>query len=149
MNDSFRQSSSRRVVSRASAADVGRLGHLLVDAEQRRITAVVVGKGRKARLVDWDEIIGFGPDAVIISDDAAARPPADDHEGAAAHGEFELVGRRVLTDRGTEVGVVDDVTFDPGTGSVLALLVGEREVPAGALLGSGSYAVVINAVAED
>ena len=149
MNDSFRRCSGRRVVSRASADDVGRLGHLLVDAEQRRITAVVIGKVRKARLVDWEEIIGFGPDAVIISDDAAARPPADDHERAATHGELDVVGRRVLTDRGTDVGVVDDVTFDPGTGSVLALLIGQREVPAGALLGSGSYAVVIDAVAKD
>jgi sporulation protein YlmC with PRC-barrel domain len=58
------------------------------------------------------------------------------------------VGRRALTERGNALGMVDDVTFDPGTGVVETLLVGGRDIPAAALLGSGRYAVVLDRTQE-
>lgn len=148
MSDSFRRATGRKVVSRASARELGAVGHLVVDAERRRIAAVVVGGGRSARVVDWAHLSGFGPDAVMVGDEAALRSPADDRERAAADGKLELVGKRALTERGNALGMVDDVTFDPGTGVVETLLVGGRDIPAGALLGSGRYAVVLDRTQE-
>lgn len=148
MSDSFRRSTGRKVISRASARDLGGVNHLLVDADQRRIAAVVVGKGRKAQLVDWEELSGFGPDAVMVRDEGALRSPLDDRERAATEGTLELVGKRALTERGNQLGVVDDVTFDPKSGAVETLRIGDREVPAGSLLGSGPYAVVLDAGQE-
>jgi sporulation protein YlmC with PRC-barrel domain len=148
MTDSFRQANGRKVVSRATARDLGTVGHLLVDADQRRITAVVVGRGKKARLVDWAQLSGFGPDAVMVGDEGALRPPVDDRERAGADGKLEMVGKRVLTERGNELGTLDDVTFDPETGVVEMLRIADREVPAGSLLGSGPYAVVLDAAQE-
>ena len=148
MTDSFRHAIGRKVVSRASARDLGVVDHLLVLADQRRITAVIVGRGHKARLVDWAALSGFGPDAVMVADEGALRPAADDRERAAADGKLGLVGKRVLTDRGNELGTLDDVTFDPGTGFVEMLRIGSREIPAGSLLGSGRYAVVLEAGQE-
>jgi uncharacterized protein YrrD len=121
---------------------------LLVDAQQRRIAAVVMGRGKKAQLVDWAQLSGFGPDAVMVLDEGALRPPADDAERAAADGKLELVGKRALSERGTELGNLDDVTFDSDTGALEELLIGDRRVPAGALLGSGSYAAVLDATEE-
>lgn len=148
MTDSFRRAVGRKVVSRSSAGDVGAVSHFLVDAEDRRIAAIVVGRGKKARLVDWADVTGFGPDAVMVGDEAALRPPLDDRERAAADGKLEMVGKRTLTERGNELGTVDDVTFDPGSGAVEALQIRDREVPAGSLLGSGPYAVVLDASQE-
>jgi sporulation protein YlmC with PRC-barrel domain len=148
MSDSFRRAAGRKVISRTSARNVGAVDHLLVDAEQRRIAAVIVGRGNKAQLVDWAELSGFGPDAVMVSDEGALRPPFDDRERAAADGKLGLVGKRVLTERGNELGTLDDVTFDPETGFVEMLLLGHREIPAGSLLGSGPYAVVLDAGQE-
>ena len=148
MSDSFRQAAGRKVVSRASARDLGAVNHLLVDAEQRRIAAVVVGRGRSAQVVDWAHVSGFGRDAVMVSDEAALRSPVDDRERAAADGKLELVGRRALTERGNELGVLDDVTFAPGTGTLETLQIGDRQVPARSLLGSGSYAVILDAGQE-
>ena len=144
MNDSFRQAAGRKVVSRASAQDLGAVAHLLVDAQRRQVAAVVIGRGKKARLVDWSAITGFGPDAVMVGDEGALRPPADDRERDAADGKLELVGQRALTERGNGIGTLDDVTFDSQTGALQTLRVGDRELPAGALLGSGSYAVVLD-----
>jgi sporulation protein YlmC with PRC-barrel domain len=148
MSDRFAAAVGRRLVSRASAEELGNLAHLVVDVKRRQVTSLVVGKGRKARLVDWEHISGFGSDAVMVDDDGALREPQDDRERAAAGGKLELVGRRTLSDAGNELGVVSDVVFDPDTGSVESLLVGERELPAASILGAGSYAVVVQAPAD-
>lgn len=143
MSESFRSCAGRKVVSRSSAKDLGSVSHLLVDARQRRIAAVVIGRGKKAQLVDWAQLSGFGPDAVMVGDEGALRPPSDDRERAAAAGKLELVGKRALSEQGNELGELDDVTFDAGTGVLEDLLIGTRRVAAGSVLGSGSYAVVL------
>lgn len=148
MSESFGRSAGRKVVSRSSAQEVGAVGHLLVDAQQRRVAAVVVGRGRKARVVGWDQLSGFGPDAVMVVDEAAIRLPADDRERAAGEGKLELLGKRALSERGRELGQLDDVTFDPDTGVLDELIIGDRRVPARSLLGSGSYAAVLDQDAE-
>ena len=147
MSDSFRQANGRKVISRASARDLGAVSHLLVDAGRRRIAAVVVGRGKRARLVEWTQLTSFGPDAVMVADEASLRPPADDRERAGADGKLELVGKRALTERGNDLGTVHDVTFDAGTGALEMLQIGEREISSGALLGSGPYAVVLESEA--
>lgn len=144
MSDSFREAAGRKVISRASAQDLGTVAHLLVDARLRQVSAVIIGRGRKALLVDWSAVSGFGRDAVMVGDDGAPRPPTDERERAAADGKLELVGKRALTESGNELGTVADVTFDPKTGVLETLRVGDREIPAGALLGSGSYATVLD-----
>lgn len=144
MSESFRRSAGRKVLSRASAKELGAVNHLLVDAHQRQIAAVVIGRGKKAQLVEWEHVSGFGPDAIMVVDEGALRPPADDRERAAAAGKLELVGKRALSERGNELGRLDDVTFDPDTGALEDLLIGDRRVVAGSLLGSGSYAAVLD-----
>jgi sporulation protein YlmC with PRC-barrel domain len=134
------------MISRASARDLGAVSHLLVDADQRRIAAIVVGRGKRARLVEWAQLSSFGPDAIMVADEASLRPPADDRERAGADGKLELVGKRALTEKGNELGTVHDVTFDAGTGALEMLQIGDRELPSGSLLGSGPYAVVLESV---
>jgi sporulation protein YlmC with PRC-barrel domain len=148
VSDSFRSATGRKVVSRASAGDLGMVSHFLVDVGQRRIAAVVVGRGRKARLVDWAQVSGFGPDAVMVSDEGSLRTAAGDREQAAADGKLDMLGKRTLTERGNEVGTIGDVTFDPATGAVEMLQIGDRTIPAGSMLGSGTYAVVVDASQE-
>lgn len=145
MSESFRAAVGRKVVSRATAHELGSVAHLLVTPDCRQVTAVIIGKGKKAQLIDWPHLTGFGADAVMVGDESALRSPGDDRERAAAGGQLELLMKRTLTELGNELGSVSDVDFDPQSGSVEALLIGERAVPADAVLGSGSYAVVVAA----
>lgn len=145
MSESFRAAAGRKVVSTASANVLGTVSHLLVHAGQRRVIGLVVGKGRKARLVDWAHLTGFGPDAVMVVDDAALREPGDDLERAAADGKLDLLGKRALSELGTEIGTVDDAVFDGASGAIDHLVVGGEAWAPQALLGSGSYAVVFAA----
>jgi uncharacterized protein YrrD len=144
VSESFQRSAGRKVLSRSSAKELGAVSHLLVDARQRRIAAILIGRGKKAQIVEWAQLSGFGPDAVMVVDEGALRPPADDRERAAAGGKLELVGKRVLSERGNELGELDDVTFDPETGTLEELLIDARRVQAGSLLGCGSYAAVLD-----
>ena len=144
MSESFRQSVGRKVVSRARAEELGAVNHLLIDAQQREVAAIVIGRGKKARLVDWAQLSGFGPDAVMVIDEGALRPPVDGRERDGADGKLELVGKKALSERGNELGNIDDVTFDAQSGALEDLVIGERSVPAAALLGSGSYAAVLD-----
>lgn len=148
MSERFTAAVGRKLVSRASAEELGSLSHLVVDVPQRKVTSLVTGKGRKAALVDWDQVSGFGPDAIMIADEGALHRPRDDRESAAAEGKLEFVGRLVLSDMGDELGEVTDVIFDPATGTIETLVIGDREVPASSILGAGSYAVVVKAPAE-
>jgi uncharacterized protein YrrD len=148
MSDSFRQANGRKAVSRASARDLGAVSYLLVDAGRHRISAIVVGRGKHARLVEWAQLSSFGPDAVMVADEASLRPPGDDRERAGVEGKLEIVGKRALTRRGNDLGTVDDVTFDAVTGALEMLEIADRQIPAGSLLGSGSYAVVLDSVPE-
>ncbi|HWF50025.1 MAG TPA: PRC-barrel domain-containing protein [Solirubrobacteraceae bacterium] len=145
MSERFTAATGRKLVSRASAEALGTLSHLVIDVPKRQVTSLVMGKGRKARLVDWDEVSGFGPDAIMIADESALHEPRDDHESAAGGGKLELVGKRVLSDMGNELGAVTDVVFDPASGAIETLVIGEQEVAASSILGVGSYAAVVKA----
>jgi len=148
MNDRFSEAVGRKVVSRETAEELGTVSHLVVDAGTKRVTGLVVGKRRRARLVDWARLSGMGPDAAIVEADDVLHEPADDRERAAAGGKLELLGKRVLEETGNELGSIDDIVFDSDSGELLQIVLGESERPASLLLGSGSYAVVLSADRE-
>jgi uncharacterized protein YrrD len=148
MSDRFTAVSGRRVVSRTSAEQLGELAHVVVDVNLRRVAFLVVGKRRKALLVAWEHVSGFGPDAIMVTDEGALYAPRDDRERAAAEGNLELVGRRALSDMGNDLGEVTDVVFDPASGLIETIVLGDREEPAASLLGAGSFAAIIRAAAE-
>jgi sporulation protein YlmC with PRC-barrel domain len=144
VSDSFRRARGRKAISRASAQELGSVSHLRIDAQRREIAAVVIGRGKKAQLVDWAQLSGFGPDAVMVGDEGALRPPANQRERVAADGTLELVGKRASPSKGTNSATLDDVTFDSDTGALEHLLFRKHEIPAGAMLGSGSYAPILD-----
>ena len=148
MSDRFAAASGRKVVSRTSAEELGNLAHVVIDVKRGQVASLVVGKGRKALLIDWDQVSGFGPDAVMVADESAQYSPRDDRERAAADGKLDLVGKRALSDMGNDLGTVTDVQFDPVTGGIESLVLGDREQPAASLLGAGSFAAIVRAPAE-
>jgi uncharacterized protein YrrD len=148
MSERFVAASGRKVVSRASAEELGKLAHIVVDVTQPQVASLVMGKGRKAVLIAWEDVSGFGPDAVMVTDESALVAPRDDRERAAADGKLEMVGKRALSDMGNDLGTISDILFDPLTGTIEALVLGDREAPGTSLLGAGSFAVTVRAPAE-
>lgn len=143
MSERFAAAAGRKVVSRTTAEELGKLAHIVVDVKRRHVEFVVVGKGRKALLLAWDDISGFGPDAVMASSEDALFAPRDERDRAAADGKLDLVGRRALSDMGNDIGPITDIVFDPATGSIETVVLDDHEEPATSLLGAGSYAAVV------
>ncbi|MEX2620229.1 MAG: PRC-barrel domain-containing protein [Egibacteraceae bacterium] len=134
------------VLSRDDAEELGRVRHLVVDVGSRRISAVHIdGRRKKALLVDWDALSGFGPDAVVVGPGDALRGPADDTELAMVAGDLDWIGRRVLTDQGNDVGSVTDIEFDPASGALTAVVTEQGAHDAERLRALGPYCVVVRA----
>ena len=130
MSERFTAVSGRKVVSRTNAEELGKLAHIVIDVKRCQVASLVVGKGRKALLIAWEQVSGFGPDAVMIADETALEEPRDDRQQAAADGKLELVEKRALSDTGNDVGTITDVLFDPDTGAIESIVVDGREEPA-------------------
>jgi sporulation protein YlmC with PRC-barrel domain len=141
----FTETTQRKVVDVESAHQVAEVAGLVVDAREKRVALVrvrevAVGDGS---LVDWDALRAFGRDAVTVETAAAIHVPRDEREERAARGELDLPHRRVLTERGHELGCVQDVEFDPTTGEVVAMYTQSARVAGARLLGIGAYAVTV------
>jgi sporulation protein YlmC with PRC-barrel domain len=135
----------RRVVSTSSAETVGRITDYVLDIGAAQVAALLLKKtSGGGDTLPWTEIVAFGNDAVTVGNDAAI-VPASGHIAELREKRFAAHGKRVLTTAGVELGVVDEVDFDPSTGAIRALLLKDGEVGGERLLAAGSYAVIVRA----
>ncbi len=143
----FTEAMGRKIVSLATAETVGTLGEFVVDPQSQRIVALGISKSKTGDTLRWDGIESFGPDAVTVAD--VDRLTGADQETAGLAGkDHTFLGKRVLATTGDELGQVDDVDFDPGSGVLLAILLPGQEIDADRLVGVGSYAVVVQAARQ-
>ena len=134
----------RRVVARDDAEEIGRLKAFVFDDRLQHIVSLqVTGSKRKAGLIAWPDVVGFGPDAVMVRSAEAVRPPQDDHEEAVARRKIEPLGALLLDDGGDHHGVLRDIRFDPAGGAVEALVGDGDEWSETQVRGFGSFAIVI------
>jgi len=140
----FEQSRRTPVYSRDSADEIGHVVRFVITPGVHRVGAVhVAGRRRRAQLVDWSSIVGFGPDAVVVDSADSLRAAESDHEQRVAAGHLDLPGRRVLTDAGYEVGELADVDFDESSGVLELIRTTRTTVGGDGLLVIGPYAVVV------
>ncbi|MGQ0776005.1 MAG: PRC-barrel domain-containing protein [Pseudonocardiales bacterium] len=141
----FSQARKHDVVNTASATRVARVDGFVVRPGPARVALLRLGKVSGAgTLLAWEDLQGFGPDAVTVADDAVLRPARDGLEQRAEDKELEILGKRVLTERGMDVGTVTDVDFDPETGAVTTLITTTEAIAGDRLIGLGGYAAVIS-----
>lgn len=139
----FSEAKGRKIVSTSSADTVGKVHGFVVDGESRSVLAVNVKKADSGDTLAWADIAGFGSDAVTVT--GPERITAADADVQAKSGKDKAVlGKRVLSTGGAELGTVKDVEFDPSTGSITSLVLESTSVPGGGLIGIGSYAVVVD-----
>jgi uncharacterized protein YrrD len=142
----FSQARKRNVVNTATATRVARVDGFIVFPGPARVALLRLGKVSGAgTLLAWDDVQGFGPDAVTIATEAAIRPARDGLEQRAEDNDLEILGKRVLTERGMELGAITDVDFDPESGAVMALITKTEAIVGDRLIGVGGYAVVVAA----
>lgn len=141
----FSDAMGRKIVSTTTADTVGKVAEFIVDPSQHAIAGLKVKKADQGEALRWSDIRAFGVDAVTV--DAADRITEPDEQLVALGGkDRRIMGKRVLSAHGDELGTVADVEFDPATGVVTALRLQDEEVEGVRLLGIGSYAVVVEPI---
>jgi uncharacterized protein YrrD len=91
----------------------------------------------------WSDITAFGADAVTVTGPDKIGDGGESLRALAGK-PHRVLGKRLLTSTGDELGKVADVDFDPASGALAALHVDDDSVvDASRLLGIGSYAVVV------
>jgi uncharacterized protein YrrD len=142
----FSQARKHAVVSTATATRVARVEGFVVLPGPARVALLRLGKVSGAgTLLAWDDVQGFGPDAVTVASDAVLRPARDQLEQRAENNDLEILGKRVLSEQGTQLGTITDVDFDPETGAVTLLITKTETISGQRLIGLGGYAAVVSA----
>jgi uncharacterized protein YrrD len=139
----FSDAKGRKVVSSSTATTVGKVNRFVVDPATRAVVGVELKKTEHGDMLRWSDITAFGADAVTVTgpDKIGDGGEALQALSGKAH---RVLGKRVLTSTGDELGKVADVDFDPVSGVLTALHVDDESVlDAAGLLGIGSYAVVV------
>lgn len=140
----FSEASGRKVVSTTSAETVGKVDGFIVDPQRRAVVAVQCKKTAGGDVLPWPDIVGFGADAVTVTDAGAITDATGEIEALRGK-DHRVLGKRVLSSAGDELGKVDDVAFDPATGTIETLIVEGAQIAGERLIGVGSYAVVVSA----
>lgn len=141
-----------------TGAGVGRVAEVLCARGAERVIGFVLeGRGRRRRVVPFEEVAAVGPSAVLLRDAIVLAAGEGPRLREVRRRTEAVIGRRVLTADGRELGIVDDLVFD-GNGRVLGfrvsgglladLLSGQGFLPADAGLAWRPQAVVVAASAE-
>jgi uncharacterized protein YrrD len=110
------------VIVRDEGQRVGQVEDVIIDRNGTRVLGILVdekGLFGKARVVAWPGIQSFGLDVVII-DSATSVVKASEAPEITAVLDRGLVleGSRIETTDGRELGVIENIYFDPETGAV-------------------------------
>lgn len=70
--------------------------------------------GPKSQVLPWSSVAALGADAVMITDESVLAEPSALNDASAASGPLrgDVLGSRVLTDAGTDLGQVVDVIVE-------------------------------------
>lgn len=134
----------RRVISSDDASTIGTVKTIVLDQTGRHIEALhVAGRARRAELLAWSDVVGFGPDAVIAAPGAAPHPVVDEQQEDMVRGRIAVLGGKVLGVDGFERGIVNEVAFETASGAVHSIVVNGVGVPAAAIRSLGHYCWVV------
>jgi sporulation protein YlmC with PRC-barrel domain len=111
----------RRLLAPGSPSVLGRVVDLVIDPLAMRIEALCVDDRAAGRVVIWPAIAGFVPDAVMLRSKWSVGPAEGRVAELIATGHHAL-DMPVLTETGTRIGRLNDVEFDPETGTVTRLI---------------------------
>jgi len=106
------------------------------------VVAVTIKKTASGDTLLWSDITAFGADAVTVAD-AGLISEANEKVKDLSAKVHRLLGKRVLTDFGEDLGNLSDIDFDPGSGALNTLITTGRSVAGAQLIGVGSYAIVV------
>lgn len=130
------------IIDLSTATTAGRVDDVFIDVKSRTVRGLRIGKATDDKnWLAWTDITAVGPDAVTIdtTDRLSDRP---DDLGPGCRG-GKVIGGRVLTNEGRELGALRGIDVDAGSGAISSLDVDGGSLAAETLLGIGTYATIV------
>jgi len=139
----FSEAKNRKVMSTVGAVTIGKVRDIVVDPRNAHVVAVLLKKTEgNADTLTWNNMKSFGKDAITVESPTAITV-AEGELAVLSDKHHKLIGKRVLTDGGDELGKVKDIEFDPENGAVRAVITSGEEIAGGRMIGLGSYALIV------
>ncbi|MEO6126149.1 MAG: PRC-barrel domain-containing protein [Ilumatobacteraceae bacterium] len=141
----FTHVTSRPVVATDTAETIGSVKGFVLDRTGRHIESIHIdGRGKRAIVLPWSAVNSFGTDAVMASSGDDPATVENEHQKSAVTGDVTLIGTRILTTDGLDIGNVDDVEFETDSGAVIRIVTARGPLEAQRLRSLGSYALVVD-----
>lgn len=135
----------RPVMAVETATEVGKVSGFGIDPETCRVNCVRFGRGSSTRLADWEILAGIGPDAVMVADHGRIIAPQTPEEETIAKGDRGLLGHRVLSEIGNDLGTVTDFDFDADTAEILRIVTDQMTLDGDVLRRVGPVGAIVTA----
>lgn len=105
----------------------GRVADLLFSGRGERVIGLLLGEGTwwRRRLIPYEEVAAIGPAAVMLRRPVVLRTPDGPRLRRLRRRCAAPLGLRVLSRDGRDLGIVDDIYFDPVGGAVVGYLVSQ------------------------
>ncbi|WP_293909545.1 PRC-barrel domain-containing protein [Deinococcus sp.] len=113
----------RSIMALSSGTQIDKVHDLVFDHDANQVLALLVDEGgwfRAAKVVPFEAVRSVGEDAVMIDDESHVVSARDDSRIAdLLDTKIGLIGTRLLTTDGRDLGKIADVYFDEASGKVL------------------------------
>lgn len=141
----FSEIQRREVVDLETAEVIGNVDDAILDANARLLMGFTLRKAPgKADWLAWSNIKAIGADAITVAS-VSALMEQPEGKGRLLLGD-DVIGGRVLNDRGETASPMADIEFDMQTGHITDLILTDSTTISGSdLLGSGTFATVVKA----
>jgi uncharacterized protein YrrD len=112
----------KAVLSRADGEKLDSVKDVIIGTDHTRVIALLINEGglfSKALVVQIENVVSFGKDAVVVTDSKVAMRA--DHVPAVAQAldmDEKLGGKKVFSETGDEHGKLSDIYFDEKTGQL-------------------------------
>jgi uncharacterized protein YrrD len=113
--------------------DIAEVRDVLFDPQSGQVLGFTLNKrgrlaGRMKEVLTREQIHAVGPAAVMVRADVTLGPPSASAP-TGRDGPGDVIGDRVMTDSGVQVGTVSDVVIDTANGSVVGYEVRSADEP--------------------
>jgi uncharacterized protein YrrD len=110
------------VITKDYGKRVGQVEDLIVDRHGTKVLGILIdekGVFSSARVVAWTSVLAPGLDVIIIDSEKSVVKASEIPEiEEVLERDFVLRGNRVETTEGRELGVIENIYFNPTTGAV-------------------------------
>jgi uncharacterized protein YrrD len=143
------------VLAQDDGRQVGRVADLLCNGPTDRVIGLLLAGGtwRRRRVVPYEEVAAIGPSVVMLRRAVVLTPPDGRRLAAMRARTARIVGKRVLSGDGRDLGVLRDFEFEPPTGRITGyvvsggvvqdLLEGQGFLPAGRAMTWADEALIV------